>query len=52
MSFSQAQPVTVTLTAGTELFVPTIPATNKQTAQQVGIARAGDNQTVSVQPSE
>jgi hypothetical protein len=52
MSFSQAQPVTVTLTAGSELYVPTVPAVNVQAAQKVGVAVAGSNQTVTVAPSE
>ena len=52
MSFSQAQPVTVTLTAGSELYVSTTPANQAQTAQQVGIAVAGASQTVTVAPSE
>lgn len=33
------------------LYAETLPATNTQTAQQVGIARAGDNQTVVTEPS-
>lgn len=52
MSFSQAQPVTVTLTAGTELYIPTTPANQAQAAQQAGVAVAGANQTVEVSPSE
>lgn len=52
MSFSQAQPVTVTLTAGTELYVSTVPANQAQAAQQAGVVVAGADQTVTVAPSE
>lgn len=52
MSFSWVPPVTVTLTVDANLYVPTTPAVNVQAAQQVGIARAGDNQTVVAGPSE
>lgn len=52
MSFSWVPPVTVTLTAGTELYVVTTPANQQQTTQQVGIAVAGASQTVTVAPSE
>lgn len=51
MSFSQAQPVEVTLTQDTSLRPEMFPAVNIQTAQQVGIARVGDNQTVTTEPS-
>ena len=52
MSFSQAQPVTVTLTAGTQLYVPVIPAQQVQHAQTVGVAVGGASQTVTAAPSE
>lgn len=39
------------MTPDNNLYVSTFAAVNVQKAQQLGVARAGDNQTVTVQPS-
>ena len=46
-----AQALVVTMTATTALYVEITPAVDKTTAQQLGMSRAGDNQTVTIEPA-
>lgn len=49
MSHSQAQAVTVTMTAS-GIYVPTVPAVNVTFAQQAGLAQTGASQTINITP--
>jgi hypothetical protein len=51
MAKEVAQELVVTMTAGTALYVELTPAVDKTTAQQLGMARVGDTQTVTIEPA-
>lgn len=52
MALEQAQKLVVTMTATADLYVEITPAVDKTSAQQLGMARVGDNQTVTIEPAE
>jgi hypothetical protein len=47
-----AQPLVVTMTSDNSQYVEIVAAVDKTTAQELGMARVGDNQTVTIRPAE
>ena len=52
MALEQAQKLVVTMTATATQYATLTPAVDKSTAQQLGMARVGDTQTVTIEPAE